>query len=232
MNPILIFRHIDCEGPGYLAEYLNHHGHDYQLIAIDEGHSVPSNTAGAAGLIFMGGSMSVNDDLPWITQEVSLIREAVERNIPVLGLCLGSQLMSKALKATVRPGPCMEIGWHPVHTVASDDAWLRDVPEEFVAFHWHGETFDLPEGASLLFSSERYINQAYALGPHLALQCHVEMTAELVREWAQRYAQDLERSCTPEHDADALVENLSERVPAMQRIAELLVARWLENCHF
>ena len=74
MNPILIFRHIDCEGPGYLAEYLNHHGLDYQLIAIDEGDSVPSNTAGAAGLIFMGGSMSVNDDLPWITQEVSLIR--------------------------------------------------------------------------------------------------------------------------------------------------------------
>lgn len=232
MNSILIFRHIDCEGPGFLADHLNEHNIEHKLIAIDEGDTVPANTLGAAGLIFMGGSMSVNDDLPWIEPELALIREAVDRDIPVLGLCLGSQLMSKALGCTVGPGPCMEIGWHPVHTVAPQNPWLRGVPEEFLAFHWHGESFELPDGATLLFSSERYDNQAYALGPHLALQCHVEMTEELVREWTRRYAQDLQRSCTPEHDAGALVDALPGRVRDLQQVAKLLFARWLENCRF
>jgi GMP synthase-like glutamine amidotransferase len=232
MKPIRIFRHIDCEGPGYLAEYLDQRSTDYELIAIDAGEPVPATTQDAAGLVFMGGSMSVNDDLPWIAQELALIREAVEREIPVMGLCLGSQLISKALDAKVSAGPCMEIGWHPVQRVASSDPWLNGLPAEFDAFHWHGETFELPANANLLLSSALYPNQAYSLGPHLALQCHVEMTGDLVREWARRYADDLQRSCTPEHDAKALCENLDQRVSSLQSIAKMLFERWLENCRF
>lgn len=195
MKPVRIFRHIDCEGPGYLAEVLDREGVPWELVAIDRGEAVPPALDDVSGLVFMGGPMSVNDPLPWIAQELRLIRQAVERGIPVLGHCLGGQLIARALGGTVEPNPVKEIGWHPVRRVAGaeDSPWGRVLPEEFLAFHWHGETFLLPPGAELLLESEACARQAFAVGPALALQCHVEMTEALVREWVERYADELAR---------------------------------------
>lgn len=229
MNSIRIFRHIDCEGPAYLQTLLQEKNIAFELIRIDAFESVKQSLDHVAGLIFMGGSMSVNDPLEWIDQEVALIQQAVQQNIPVLGVCLGSQLLAKALGSRIYPGPCMEIGWYPVNCITGHPL-TADLPEQIDVFHWHGETFDLPKEARLLFSNERYQNQGFAVGPHLGLQFHVEMEAELVREWVQRNPADLERRCEHAHDADAILSDLDSRITSMQAAARILFDNWLRNC--
>jgi len=139
--------------------------------------------------------MSANDDLPWIPAVLRLIRDAVSRDVPVLGHCLGGQLMAKALGGVVGPAPVTEIGWGPVAIVPSPLArtWFG-VGSEFMAFHWHGETFSVPAGAERVLTGRWCDNQGFALGPHLALQCHVEMTAELIRSWCDEGRAQIERS--------------------------------------
>lgn len=231
MNSIRIFRHIDCEGPAYLQTLLEEKQLPFELVRIDQFESVKPNLDNVAGLIFMGGSMSVNDPLDWIEQELALIRAAVARDIPVLGVCLGSQLLAKAMGARVYAGPCMEIGWYPVNCIRGQ-ALTQGLPEQMLVFHWHGETFDLPKGANLLFSNERFVNQGFALGPHLGLQFHVEMEAALVREWIARNPADLERRCEHAHDAAAIVAELDERIAGLQSLARTLFDNWLANCKF
>lgn len=229
MNIIRIFRHIDCEGPAFLQTILQEKNIGFELLRIDAFEPVNMSLDHVAGLIFMGGSMSVNDPLEWIAQEVALIQNAVQQNIPVLGVCLGSQLLAKALGSRIYPGPCMEIGWYPVNTIAGH-ALTAGLPEQPGVFHWHGETFELPKGASLLFSNARYQNQGFAVGPHLGLQFHVEMEADLVREWIRRNPADLERRCEHAHDANAILSDLDARIRRMQAVARILFDNWLRNC--
>src|SRR3989338_10709641 len=155
MKPIAIFRHTPTEGPGYLAEFLDERKIPWQLIAIDSGDAVPQSASAYAGLVFMGGPMSVNDDLPWIPPVLALIREAVTKDIPVLGHCLGGQLISKALGGVITRNPVKEIGWLPVQRVDGNDIardWLGDLPPEFEVLHWHGETFSIPPGATRILA--------------------------------------------------------------------------------
>lgn len=186
MKPIAIFRHLAHEGAGYFADLLNKQKIPFQLIAIDAGDAVPDDVSAYSGLVFMGGNMSVNDDLPWIEDELNLIRNAVAKDIPVLGHCLGGQLIAKALGGTVSANPVKEIGWGAVNVSDSVVArqWFGDV-QTFRAFHWHGETFSLPQGAIHLLSSEYCFNQAFSIGKHLGLQCHIEMNAEMIAAWCQ-----------------------------------------------
>ncbi len=129
MKPVAIFRHIAIEGAGYFASFLNEHAIPWELIRIDEGQTVPRNSQDYSGLVFMGGPMSVNDDLPWIAPSLELIREAFGKDIPLLGHCLGGQLISKALGAIVSKNPVKEIGWGK--TDVSDNetarAWFGDI---------------------------------------------------------------------------------------------------------
>jgi GMP synthase-like glutamine amidotransferase len=182
MRPIAIFRHLDIEGPGYLAEFLDARCIPWTLIAIDAGMTQPESPEAYSGLVFMGGPMSVNDDLPWIAASLDLIRQAVDRDIPVLGHCLGGQLIAKALGGTVSRNPVKEIGWHSVSVADLPEAraWFGNI-RQFSAYHWHGETFSLPDGATHLLSSQHCRNQAFAIGKHLALQCHVEMTEPMIQ---------------------------------------------------
>ncbi|HYG32215.1 MAG TPA: type 1 glutamine amidotransferase, partial [Methylophilaceae bacterium] len=162
MKPVIILRHAAIEGPGYLADFLAGQGIPMKLVKIDAGDPVPQSIEQYSGMALMGGPMSVNDDLPWITPLLSRIREAVQLDIPVLGHCLGGQLMSKALGGTVGQNPAKEIGWGEVAVSDTDEArhWFGD-QERFQVFHWHGETFDLPKGAVHLLSSRYCHHQAY-----------------------------------------------------------------------
>ena len=130
MEPLWIFRHVDCEGPGYLADVLETHRIPWRLIAVDRDEPIPPALDGCAGLIFMGGPISVNDPLPWIEPELMLIRAAAQAGKPVLGHCLGGQLISKALRGQVGPNPVREIGRHPVDRADTAAAahWLRRPP--------------------------------------------------------------------------------------------------------
>jgi GMP synthase-like glutamine amidotransferase len=235
MKPIAIFRHAAFEGPGFLAGFLDARKIPWQLISLDEGCAVPASAAGFSGLVFMGGPMSVNDELPWISQELDLIRDAVEKDIPVLGHCLGGQLMSKALGGLVSKNPLKEIGWGSV-TISDNEtarSWFGEV-KTFEAFHWHGETFALPQGAVHLLSSAYCINQAWAIGKHLALQCHIEMVDVMISSWSEAGADEIAAgSASPGvQSALAMQQQMTQKLPALQAVAQRVYTQWVSglNC--
>lgn len=177
--------------------------------------------------------MSVNDPLPWIPAILALIRQAVGCDIPIIGHCLGGQLLAKALGGEVTRNPVAEIGWQPVSI--NQDApqlgeWL-DAPADFPAFHWHRETFSLPPGSTRLMSSPHCANQAFCVGPHLGMQCHVEMTPLLIQSWNQEWAKE---ACpSPEEPAiQKSLEQLAEipgKLPVMRDMARQLYEHWIRN---
>ena len=234
MKPVAIFRHFVTEGPGYFATYLDRSGVPWQLIKLDQGEATPLSCESFSGLVFMGGPMSVNDDLPWIPPVLDLIRDAVARDVPVLGHCLGGQLMAKALGGQVSPAPVKEIGWGQVKVEGADESavWFECDGAEFLSFHWHGETFSIPPGATRVLSSPWCANQAFALGKHLALQCHIEMTEELVRTWCQSGAREIARSNGPGvQSVDAILADLAPKIDALHSVADRVYARWLQGLH-
>jgi len=232
MKPIAIFRHFATEGPGYFATYLERHRLPWTLIKLDEGEDVPHNTDRYAGLVFMGGPMSVNDELPWIPPVLALIREAVARDVPVLGHCLGGQLMSKALGGQVGPNPVKEIGWGEVRLEAGAESreWFGTERSGFTSFHWHGETFSIPDGAVRLLASPYCANQAFALGKHLGMQCHIEMTAELVQTWCRTGAREIARSAGPAvQPVEAVLADLDSRLTELHAVADGVYAKWVQG---
>ena len=229
MKPVAIFRHSPGEGPGYFATYLQAHSLDWKLVSIDAGEPVPASAGGFSGLAFMGGPMSVNDDLPWIAGVLRLIRTAVDAGVPVLGHCLGAQLMSKALGGVVGPNPVKEIGWGRVDVADSEAAraWFG-ATRSFLSFHWHGETYTLPPRAACIASSPHCPNQAFVLGPHLGMQCHVEMTAEMIRAWCESGRAELARcACATVQDAREIQAQLQPRAAALNAVAARLYERWI-----
>lgn len=229
MKPIAIFRHLECEGPGYFADFLDQQQLPYTLIRIDQHDPVPVSTDDYSALVFMGGPMSVNDDLQWIADELRLIRQAHEVGMPLLGHCLGGQLIAKALGGIVSKNPVKEIGWHTVsrhHNPASED-WLGPLPSEFEVFHWHGETFSIPRGATPLLSSRYCENQAFAIGNTLALQCHVEMTAPMVEEWVNEYANELSNPSQSLQAGSTILEDLETRISRLKPVADRIYQRWV-----
>jgi GMP synthase-like glutamine amidotransferase len=232
MNPVGIFRHARTEGPGYFATYLERRSIPLQLVALDEGAGVPRDPRRFSGLVFMGGPMSVNDELPWIIPVLDLIRDAVRHDVPVLGHCLGGQLMSRAFGGAVRANPVKEIGWGEVRVAdnALARAWLGDL-QSFESFHWHGETFSIPPGATRILESGHCVNQGFALGKHLGMQCHVEMTEELVRTWVQTGADEIrDAAASPGVQKPAEIErDLKDRLGALHEVANRLYDRWTEG---
>lgn len=231
MKPVAIFRHLPIEGPGYFATFLDNNHIPWRLFKIDTGESHPSNVDKFSGLVFMGGPMSVNDDLPWIEESLALIRKAVANDIPVLGHCLGGQLMAKALGGTVSISPSKEMGWGAV-TIPDNlvaHAWFDDITT-FESFHWHGEVFSIPRGATRILSSSYCENQAFAMKMHLGMQCHVEMTERLVRDWCSVAAEELAGINEPSvQSIDEIEKDLPDRVSALNAVAEQLYKKWVQN---
>lgn len=233
MHPVLIFRHFPNEGPGYFTTFLDRHGIPWQLVRIDAGDAVPENLNGASGICLMGGPMSVNDDLPWIASELALIRRAVAADVPVIGHCLGGQLMAKALGAAVGANPVKEIGWGGVRITNADAArpWVGEAEGPLPAFHWHGETFSLPPGATRILDSAWCANQAFVLDDrHIALQCHVEMTPELVASWCDHGAAEIAASDSPAVQSPATIQaDLPARTARLHELADKIYSRWIQG---
>jgi len=231
MKPVAIFRHSPGEGPGFFATYLDAHSIDWKLVTIDAGEAVPATADEFSGLAFMGGPMSVNDDLPWIPAALQLIRAAVAQQVPVLGHCLGAQLMSKALGGRVGPAVQKEIGWGRVDIADNEQAraWIG-ATRGFLSFHWHGETFSIPPGAACIASSPHCDHQAFVLDGHLGLQCHVEMTPEMIRAWCESGKEELARCASATvQDARAIEEHLQPRVAVLNVVAARLYERWVSG---
>ena len=232
MKPVAIFRHAPSEGPGYFASYLERKAVPWTLVALDAGKSVPRGARAFSGLVFMGGPMSVNDDLPWISPALRLIVDAVRQDVPVLGHCLGGQLMARAFGGEVRAAPVKEIGWGEVRVAPNALArdWLGETGA-FESFHWHGETFSIPPGGTRVLENARCANQAFALGRHFGMQCHVEMTPELIAGWVRGGAAEIAQSQeSPGVQAPEEIErDLERRVAALHAVADRIYDRWTEG---
>ena len=232
MKPIAIFRHAPSEGPGYFASYLERKAIAWRLVPLDAGHAVPRSTRGFSGLVFMGGPMSANDELPWIIPALALIADAVRNDVPVLGHCLGGQLMARAFGGEVRAAPVTEIGWGEV--AVADNAVAREwmgAIEAFESFHWHGETFSIPPGGTRVLENAHCANQAFALGRHFGMQCHVEMTPEMIAEWVRGGAAEIAQSRdSPGVQApDEIERDVERRTAALHAVADRIYDRWCEG---
>jgi GMP synthase-like glutamine amidotransferase len=184
----VVLQHVHFEGPGAVGPAIRASGADLDVGRIDNGRPVPPPGAvdAMAGLVVMGGPMGVHDDLPWLAEERTLIKAAVEAGLPVLGICLGAQQLAAALGAIVKPGPEPECGVGEVHLTdaALSDPVFEPAPTPLPCVHWHGDTFTLPDGAVRLATNEAYENQAFRVGSNAyGLQFHVEVTASLVGHW-------------------------------------------------
>lgn len=235
MKPVLVFRYARTEGPGHFATFLGENGIAWKLVALDEGDAVPPSAEGYAGLGFMGGPMSANDELAWTQPVLALMRDAVGRGVPVIGHCLGGQMLARAMGARVSRSPVKEIGWVPVaverNAVAAE--WFGPGLERFQAFEWHEDAFEVPPGAERILTGEHCPNQAYVLdGRHLGMQCHVEVTAEMIETWCRIGIDDIDENFGKSpavQDALTIRTQAPEKLEPLSAAASRLYARWIEG---
>ena len=227
MRPVAILRFTPTEGPGHFAEWLDARGIPRRVIAIDEGEPVPGTTDAFSGMALMGGPMSANDALPWIPPVLALLRSAVTADVPVIGHCLGGQLLAKALGAEVTRTPQPEIGWSEVTTTSAPEARRWFGRESFTTFQWHYEVFSLPPGALRVLTNVVNGEQAYALGKHIGLQSHLEMTRAMVETWCRTGAAELpaQTSGAVQSRSD-IVRDLDSRLRALVAVADGVYSHW------
>lgn len=234
MRPVAILRFSKTEGPGFFAEWLDARGIDHRLVALDQGEPAPTDASAYAGIAMMGGPMSVNDDLPWIAPVEALLRDAVRAEVPVIGHCLGGQLFAKALGAKVSRTPRPEIGWITVDADPAATAQAREWfggREHFRVFQWHYDAFALPTGATRLLTNGFNPNQAYLVdNRHIGLQCHIEMTTDLVDAWCRAANDELPaQSSAAMHSEQSIRAQLGERIDALHAVAGAVYTRWSQG---
>jgi GMP synthase (glutamine-hydrolysing) len=228
MAKILVLQHHPAENLGAIADALEGAALAWQYVRVLDGQPIPRDVKGLGGLIVMGGPQTVYnlDKYPYFREEMALIESALKADKPILGICLGSQLLAATLGAQVRRGEQREIGWYPVRLLeaAKDDRLLRGLPSEFVAVHWHNDIFDLPKDAVALASSEKTPLQAYRYGAKAyGFLFHAEMTREILTALVGEFGEGLKRVGL---DGDAILVEAERHLPALGRIGETIFGRW------
>lgn len=232
MPRILTLQHLRVEGLGTIEPELAARGLTPEIIRIDQGEPVPGKIGDAAGLIVMGGPQSVCDQKkhPHLAEEIRLIESALERDVPVLGVCLGSQLLAAALGAEVRPGPQKEIGWYPVQLAgaAAADSLFAGVRSPFTAFHWHGDIFDLPAGATALASSGLTAVQGFRHGERAwGLLFHLEISERQVIDMLSVLYEEVEAAGLPAH---RIANGCADHLERVNEIAATVFGRFAALC--
>jgi len=228
----LVLQHIACEPPGVFEDVLCERGAALHRVELDEGDPLP-DWRGFDAIVAMGGPMSATDDatLPWLAAEKRLISEAVRADTPFWGVCLGVQLLASSLGARVYPGPAPEVGILPVSLTLDGllDPVFAGLPREVLTLQWHGDTFDLPHDAVRLAGSPAYPNQAFRVRRAYGVQFHLEVSAEMAREWAQvpEYVSSLERTLG-RGGAPAFLAAIEQRADDMRAAGRVLFERWLD----
>src|SRR5262245_31484004 len=225
---VLVVQHVACETLGSIDHCLRETGLTPCYIRVQEGERVPVSLGDACGLIVLGGPMSVYDygQLTHLMQEMRLIGSALAAHRPVLGICLGSQLLAHVLGAKVYPGKQKEIGWHPVQltSAAAQDMLWNAMPAEFRAFHWHGDVFDLPTSAVPLASSDLTSCQAFRAGQSAyGVLFHMEVTESSVKEMATNCPAELAAAGS---NLNQLLRGASEYLPALAAIGQRFFTEW------
>jgi len=229
MRPVAVFRFSPSEGPGRFGDWLSAHGTPFRLVALDLGEPVPGDPEAYAGIGMMGGPMGANDETPWRDPLAVLLRRAVDACVPVIGHCLGGQILARALGGAVTRAPVTEIGWIDVEATDRDAAreWFGG-RERMNVFEWHYDAFTIPPGATRVLTNPFNENQAYVLdGRHIGFQCHVEMTRELVTTWCGMAPDELPAASTPSRQSrDDILRDLDAHVASLNVLADGIYARW------
>ncbi len=190
MSDILLVQNSKSEGSGYLGDLLKNDG--FEITSVNAKHEqLPEKDFSL--VVILGAPESANDDLLYLKAEQQLIENCVEKNIPVLGICLGSQLIAKTFGANVYSGPLKEIGFYNDLKIHNNTSFFSGFKNPFTVFHWHGDTFDLPENAVRLASSEHYLNQAFQYKSAVGLQFHLEINEEMVNLWLDNTEEQLQK---------------------------------------
>ena len=233
MKPVLILQHQTPENSAYLGTWLKQHNVEYVVVNAGTGEPFPGSITPYAALAVMGGGMSANDDLASNRQAEQLIVQAMILDIPVIGHCLGAQLMTRALKGQVTVAATPEIGWQPIeyadHPLAR--AWFGSTPTDTV-IHWHYDTFSIPLGATLLASNANCANQAWGFGKHLAMQFHIEIDEPKIDlwvgedddKWAQ--ARSLFESA---QSRQTILDRTAQHIASHKRTADHIYSHWLST---
>ena len=228
MENIIVLQHAPCETVGLLQEALTAADLKTHVIRSFEGAHVPKEMGQSEGLIVMGGPMGVyeQDRFPFLREEMKLIDHALKEKKPILGVCLGSQLLAAALGANVYAGPAQEIGWYPVTLLpeADTDPLLRKVPSPVMALRWHGDVFDLPKGAVRLAYSEKTDVQAFRYGKNaFGFLFHMEMTAHIIEEMVKTFSSELQQE---KLDGTQIVAQSKNNLPALAAVGRTVFHRW------
>jgi GMP synthase (glutamine-hydrolysing) len=228
MRTVLVLQHARCETLGTIADALEPTGISPQFVRTFEGQPVPLEMGEAAGLIVMGGPMGVYEQAryPFLQDELRLIERALRAQKPVLGVCLGSQLLAAALGSAVTKGKQKEIGWYPVRladAARTDHLW-NGVGDSFVAYHWHGDVFDLPAGGVSLASSSltpcqafRYANNAYGF------LFHAEVTQKMIEDMVATFSEELREAGG---SSEEIARGATAYLPGLRKISQVVFGRW------
>jgi GMP synthase (glutamine-hydrolysing) len=228
MAKIWVLQHHPVENLGAIADSLEEAALAWQYVRVFDGAPIPADMKGAGGLIVMGGPETVYqlDRYPYLRDEMRLIESALRDNKPILGVCLGAQLLAAVLGATVKRGESREIGWYPVQlaAAANDDRLMRELPDEFMAAHWHSDVFELPSGAVALASSAKTAVQAFRFGNKAyGILFHAEITEQRLSKLVGEFGEDLKRVGI---DGDSFVARAPEYLPALREIGARIFGRW------
>lgn len=232
MLPIAIVQHVANDGPSFFATWCAQHNLPVEVFAMHHGAMLPPHMQGHSALCILGGPMSANDPLPYFATLSALVRASVAHDKPLLGHCLGGQLISRALGGTVQASEHAEIGWSTLQ--ATDTAlaqeWFGPGPD-YVLFQWHGESFSIPAGARQVLQGDHCRNQAYILGDlHLGMQFHCEVDEPKVRDWIVAGHQEMAESHSPGvQAASAILETLAHDIAASQALASRIYRRWAQG---
>jgi GMP synthase (glutamine-hydrolysing) len=191
MPKILTVQNIQCETLGLLEQMFVHDGYHIEKVNT-QNDTVPTSPLGYDAIVILGGPMAVYDNSPHLQKEQELITNAIRNDTPVLGICLGSQLIAQAAGGRVYKGKKKEIGWHNVYlTPASSNDIFRGFTDKMIRiFQWHGDTYDLPANAKILAYSDLY-PQAFRIGSAVGIQFHFEVNEPLIQTWMKEYSADL-----------------------------------------
>lgn len=228
---ILVLQHAEPENLGTIANALRSKAMEFEYVRAFDGEPIPERSGAYSGLVVMGGPMGVYETnvYPFLRDEMKLIESFLKARMPILGVCLGSQLLAASLGAAVRKGKQKEIGWHPVRLTedgARDPLW-RDQPPSFVAFHWHGDVFDLPKEAVSLASSQITPVQAFRYGERVyGLLCHLEVTEGQIRAMLDTFADEIRQEKV---SAGEILKGAVDHLPLLQKIGDTVFPKWAES---
>ncbi len=228
MKKIAVIQHVHNDGPGYFATWLHQEGLDFQVFHMYRGDTLPDGIRDFAGLCILGGPMSANDPLPYFPTLLAHIRECMDCGIPVIGHCLGGQLMSLSLGGTVQASDNKEIGWSELHSVDARAVHWFGTQSPLQLFQWHGESFSIPPQAALLLRGIHCHNQAFVVNDiHIGMQFHCEVDEAKVREWLTEGEEEIRTGTSPGvQSVQSMLDTLSGDLHISQTIAAKIYAKW------